>query len=345
MKRTVAAVCGAFCAATIPALAQDAAHADSAFRPGWYSMLMGSRTSADETRQTGDGSGFVVGLGHRGDFAGLELSGLKTSLGAADLTGAQLALITGPFFDQPVLARLFGIVGFGVFRRENHPQFDEDDTTIFGDAGLGYMHPLRLFGRPLAIRGEVRYRYDVQPPPRPEDAPGAFSDVVFNLGLQIPLGREAAPLREAEAPPVEVVPVVAPDAEPVCNLDPAAGTVSLVACGIGDTRVLPDIRFASDSAALPEGSDAPLRALAQALQESPRRRIEIGAHTDSQGSARYNESLSERRAESVRAFLVAEGVNAGQLTATGHGESRPIDDNDTESGRARNRRVEVTVLE
>jgi len=69
----------------------------------------------------------------------------------------------------------------------------------------------------------------------------------------------------------------------------------------------------------------------------------IGGHTDSKGPAEYNLNLSQRRAEAVREFLIAEGCDGSKLTAKGYGEEKPFADNATKVGRALNRRVELTV--
>ncbi len=69
--------------------------------------------------------------------------------------------------------------------------------------------------------------------------------------------------------------------------------------------------------------------------------VEISGHTDSVGSDQYNESLSLRRAESVRAYLISKGISTDRLTVKGYGESQPIADNGTDEGRFQNRRVEL----
>ena len=69
----------------------------------------------------------------------------------------------------------------------------------------------------------------------------------------------------------------------------------------------------------------------------------IAGHTDADGSDSHNQDLSERRAKSVVAWLVAHGIEASRLTPVGRGESEPIADNDTSAGRALNRRVEVAA--
>lgn len=71
--------------------------------------------------------------------------------------------------------------------------------------------------------------------------------------------------------------------------------------------------------------------------------ILIEGHTDSSGSDDYNQTLSEKRAESVKRHLISQGVVANRLTSVGYGESQPIADNDTQAGRQQNRRVEVAI--
>ena len=71
--------------------------------------------------------------------------------------------------------------------------------------------------------------------------------------------------------------------------------------------------------------------------------IKVVGHTDSQGSDAYNQKLSERRASSVAAFLLSNGLAPEKLTSQGLGESQPVADNSTEEGRAQNRRVELQI--
>jgi outer membrane protein OmpA-like peptidoglycan-associated protein len=71
--------------------------------------------------------------------------------------------------------------------------------------------------------------------------------------------------------------------------------------------------------------------------------IVVEGHTDSRGSDSYNLDLSERRAQSVRDYLVTRGVSANHCRAVGYGESRPVADNRTAEGRANNRRVEIVI--
>ncbi len=83
--------------------------------------------------------------------------------------------------------------------------------------------------------------------------------------------------------------------------------------------------------------------LARFLQENPERQVIVEGYTDSVGSASYNQGLSERRAESVRRALIRAGVEPTRIVAQGYGKEYPVADNSSDSGRAQNRRVEVTI--
>ncbi|MFM7726035.1 MAG: OmpA family protein, partial [Flavobacteriales bacterium] len=75
------------------------------------------------------------------------------------------------------------------------------------------------------------------------------------------------------------------------------------------------------------------------------KKIEIGDHTDNVGSDDTNLTLSNNRAQSVVDYLIRKGIDSGRLTAKGYGETQPIDTNDTDIGRAKNRRTEFKVTE
>ncbi len=104
------------------------------------------------------------------------------------------------------------------------------------------------------------------------------------------------------------------------------------------------IEFAFNRDEIASASQPVLDAAAQQLQQCPNIRINVGGHTDSVGSAAYNDGLSYRRAESTKSYFVSQGVDATRLEIEGFGESEPVASNDTTDGRARNRRVELSPL-
>jgi outer membrane protein OmpA-like peptidoglycan-associated protein len=106
---------------------------------------------------------------------------------------------------------------------------------------------------------------------------------------------------------------------------------------------LSDVTFATGQATLVPGAREKLARVSGILAAHPTLRLEIEGHTDSVGSDALNQSLSERRAEAVRSYLVQQGVPTGSVTAAGFGKSRPVASNDTADGRQLNRRVELVV--
>jgi len=112
----------------------------------------------------------------------------------------------------------------------------------------------------------------------------------------------------------------------------------------GQTIVLNNVFFDTDKFDLKPESRAELNKLAEFMAMNPEVQIEVGGHTDDQGSAAHNQTLSQNRATAVKDYLIKQGVSGDRLKAKGYGQDKPIADNDTESGRAQNRRTEVKVL-
>lgn len=104
-----------------------------------------------------------------------------------------------------------------------------------------------------------------------------------------------------------------------------------------------DVLFDYNSAGLRSASRAALRDMADVFDKYPRTTILVQGHTDSTGSASYNQMLSERRADSVANYLENLGVRGARIDAEGFGESTPRATNDTASGRQLNRRVELHI--
>lgn len=104
-----------------------------------------------------------------------------------------------------------------------------------------------------------------------------------------------------------------------------------------------DVRFEYDKSDLTAQAKANLDKLVSVFNEYPDTDILIVGHTDSKGSETYNQGLSEKRANSVVAYLKAKGIPSSRLSSVGQGESSPRADNDTDAGRAQNRRVEFAI--
>jgi len=101
------------------------------------------------------------------------------------------------------------------------------------------------------------------------------------------------------------------------------------------------INFDVDKATIKPESQPALDYVAQMLKDNPDLNLTIAGHTDSTGTWAHNKTLSENRARAVLEALVSRGIAAGRLASVGYGQDKPIADNATEEGRAKNRRVEL----
>ncbi|MDH5602440.1 MAG: OmpA family protein, partial [Cyclobacteriaceae bacterium] len=122
------------------------------------------------------------------------------------------------------------------------------------------------------------------------------------------------------------------------------GNIYLEPIEVGTTVVLENIYFDFDKTTLKEESFEELDKVVNFMNENETLEVEISGHTDSKGSDQYNHDLSQGRAQSVVDYIVSHGIGQYRLVAKGYGEEKPIDTNDTEEGRAKNRRVEFTIL-
>lgn len=231
-----------------------------------------------------------------------------------------------------------------------------DNATSFGaNAGLGLVTG-SLFDNGLKLRLDGRYVYDNFDGDRAtaSNGNGGFGDWRLSLGVEFPLGRTRLVVREQTIVKTREVQVDAPfvdsDKDGVADdRDQCPGTlpgakVDAHGCLIPDQNIiLKDILFELGSDKLTPASQRNLQAIATSLSAQPEIQIEVAGNTDSTGSATYNLGLSQKRAESVRNFLIAQGIKADHISAKGYGETNPIASNNTASGRAMNRRVELHI--
>ncbi len=135
------------------------------------------------------------------------------------------------------------------------------------------------------------------------------------------------------APPVAVAPIVAPAVVPAPVKQAPIPTVAAFR-GFFDTN----------SATLKHSAHEELDTYAKFMKAQPNSKVKITGHTDSRGTASYNQSLSEKRANAVKAYLVNKGISANRMETHGAGETNPTADNSTREGRAHNRRVDVELV-
>lgn len=213
------------------------------------------------------------------------------------------------------------------------------------------------------FRVEAGYRYDWDNDSLPQN--DGYGDWFLGVSLVTRFGDAAA--APVVAPPVEAPPpadcsTMDADGDSVNDCEdkcPATATGTIVGPDGCATKVVIDLRgvnFKYDrpkkgetdiSKSLAEPSADSVAVLNQAidtLQRYPQVKVTVAGYTDSKGTDEYNQSLSERRASIVYNYLTSHGIDASRLEGPiGHGETNPIGDNDTDAGRAQNRRTELQV--
>ncbi len=211
---------------------------------------------------------------------------------------------------------------FDAFPSPNSPGRREDGN-LAAKVGLGLQ---TTFDSRVAVRTELAYRVDFDD--RSVNAPNesSFGDVLASVGVIIPLGPK--PVAPVVAPPPPPPPVVTPPPPP-----PTAISIDLTG-----------VNFDFDKSTLRPDAVVILGEAVEILKRYPELRVEVAGHTDSIGTAAYNQGLSERRAKTVYDYLTSNGIDSSRLLGpVGYGLTRPIDTNSTREGRARNRRTELNV--
>lgn len=252
-------------------------------------------------------------------------------------------------------SRFAPYLSIGAGGLEPHPG-GEGDEDFVAQAGVGAF--LKLWEddtRSVSLRPEIKARWD------DAGADGSLVDYIGVVGLQVSFGGARpvpvvapvpppAPVAQVAPPPPPPAPVDADndgviDSRDQCLGTPAGSMVDTVGCPQRGAITLRGVTFETNSANLTADSRPVLAGVAGDLKKYPRLRVEMQGHTDSVGSEQYNLGLSQRRADSVRTFLLNEGVPAERVTAKGYGEDQPAADNKTAEGRSQNRRVVMSVVD
>ena len=139
------------------------------------------------------------------------------------------------------------------------------------------------------------------------------------------------------------MPAAAPAPPPITA--PAAAPVDATVCQqlFSELLAKAKIRFESGKANIDPDSSGLLDRMIETAMRCPAASIEVGGHTDADGDEQSNVTLSERRAQAVVDYLVRAGVPSERLKAIGYGQTQPIASNDTDDGKAQNRRIEFVV--
>ncbi|WP_309718767.1 OmpA family protein [Armatimonas sp.] len=218
--------------------------------------------------------------------------------------------------------------------------------------GLGFWQKLpSTLHQPRLLKAEDGYIYDVLThgkgamygyASRIQDYNDRWAVVSYVRALQLASGGAVAEAPPAVASPVPTVgnPTPAPVA---ATPTPEAVKKEQEDLDSAMSKLTGDVLFDTAKATLKPEAQTFLAAVAEILKKNPGAKVEVGGHTDSQGKAASNLSLSDQRANSVRDFLTSKGVPGSTLLAKGYGSAKPIADNSSAEGRAKNRRITLTV--
>jgi OmpA-OmpF porin, OOP family len=216
------------------------------------------------------------------------------------------------------------------------------DTTIYIDV------PLTPIDKELVIEGniydkktnkqiparlEIAMRENKAPSRKINASKGSYREEIKELGWYIFTASSEGYLNTVDS-------VWINDKE----VTPVTKDLVLQPIEVGVTVRLKNIYFDFDKTSLKNESFTELNKVVDFLKQNPSVEIEISGHTDNKGSDNYNETLSQGRSEAVVTYIISQGIESFRLSAHGYGEAKPIDTNDSEDGRANNRRVEFTVM-
>lgn len=318
----------------------------------WYIVPQAGAIVTDHKRDTGNAAIFGAALGYNfSRFFSAEIGGNEAKVtdhrngGDLKLDGLSADLLAVLNRGNPFAP--FISVGGGVV--EESPAFITGSKHAMGEAGLGAMW--KLWEGPtssFSLRPEIKARVE---------SVGAShtTDYLGLLGFQFSFGGTPPPPPAAAAPPPPPPPPPPPVAKaapppPPVNARcpegaPPGAALDQYGCPQKGSITLEGVNFETNSATLTSDSYPVLDKVAAGLVQHQRLRVEVQGHTDSTGSKAYNMTLSAKRADAVREYLLHKGVSSQQMVSKGYGLTQPVASNATKDGRARNRRVVMEVLE
>lgn len=346
---------------------------DNNFDDRWYVTPNLSFVKPDSDKNAN--SGLAAGIGF-GKFVServsvdLELDKITFDLrNGGELSQKTITVMGRYHFDEQMGFRPYLGLGVGGMRH-NGPVESGSDAVMNLAAGL-----TKEITDKVKLRTELKYRLE-----NSDDTftgEDTFGDFLFGAGLSIAFGEAKQQTTHTEL--VEQAPQLdgdhdgISDADDRCPNSPAGARVDATGCdgdddndGVANSKdacphtkagavvgddgcevqvviELQGVHFDTDKATLKPESIEILIAAVKTLGEHGTILVEIAGHTDSTASDAHNQALSERRAKVVHAFLVDHGVSSNRMTWRGYGESQPIATNDTEDGKAKNRRTELIV--
>ncbi|WP_119394217.1 OmpA family protein [Salinibius halmophilus] len=332
MKKLI--IAAAIMAASNAALATEQANACDFSNPGWWNQCIfigaGYGVSQLQPEPVGDSTWRVNNPWSHGPVVRAGLQVLPQIFAEASFAYLGSAAVENTADDTKGKVHYYAPAIWGAY--EFLPT--ESEWNLFAKAGLGVIlnglsedvaDTVKETPAQLALGLGANYQFLPNWMARADLDLYSLDARYFSVGAQYLFG---------STPEVEVEPT--PEPQPVTRI------ITKEVCEEFGSA-LDGVNFDNDSAELTAGARNRLLQSVRILTENPELSVEIGAHTDSIASDEYNNELSQSRANAVLRFFIANGIAPERLSAVGYGESQPIASNETEIGRAQNRRVELTV--
>lgn len=348
--------------------------AENNFDDRWYVTPNVSVVKPDSDKNADSALVYGIGFGKFvTDKVSVDLELDKTTLdlkNGGELSQKTLGFTGRYHFDETMGVRPYLGLGVGVMR---HNLPSATDATGSFVAGM-----TKELTEKVKLRTELKYRLE-----NSDDTisgENTFADYLFNAGLSVSMGQ--SPVQKTQTKLVEQAPQLDSDGDGVSDADdrcpntPAGTDVDAQGCaktdgdddndGVANSKdacpnsrpgavvgkdgcevqvviELQGVHFDFDKSTLKPESIVILDAAVKTMGEHGTIMVEVAGHTDSIASEEYNQKLSERRAKVVYDYLVSKGISADRMTWKGYGELQPIATNETEEGRAQNRRTELNV--
>lgn len=333
---------------------------------GYYVNPSVGFADGDNERGAGDALIYGVAVGRPwSEKSNIELDLRFGDFDEGETLGLGLSLLT---YLGENASRVYSIVRAGYTMSDGHPNDDYDALSLGG--GLGYRLPLFGLGD-LRIEGTLNADIHSNEDSSRTGEKLFFIDPALTLGYQIPLGWKASASQSGKG--VAVVdtsadsdddgvadnadlcpgtpvgttvdstgcaPAVAPTVRGECATPMTGDAVDANGCAVRNSTLLTTVIFEFDSDLLTAAAQSKLDSLAGSLAGTTGR-IEVAGHASDEGDEYYNVDLSQRRAATVRRYLIDAGVEPGRILSRGYGDDAPATDNDSQSARRENRRVEV----
>jgi OmpA-OmpF porin, OOP family len=228
--------------------------------------------------------------------------------------------------------KLVPFVALGVGALNYQPEHGKNGTDFTGNYGVGLQY---FLNDNIALRCDVRHLLTF-------DSGEEYNNLLYTAGVSFLFGGHKPTKAAVVQPPPAPRPIPAPAPAPVPA--PAPAPIPSVKLNADGGWVCTGLNFDFNKSDIKPAYYSCLNQTVDYLKSKPALKVEVQGHTDKVGTPKYNQKLSEQRANAVMNYLISKGIAKERLCVKGYGFSKPVDTNSTEEGRAKNRRVQFNPI-